>query len=877
MKSLVMIQVAVIAICAFGVPKGNERPPQVVHPPIKCWIKDIRYSQDWIVTVSGSDIKGMGTGTKYFSHDKAQTQTTSSMGVGIGAEANASASASTSGSSAATAGIKGRVKADAELRRRNSHDTCIGSEREENSSTEATITKRYAADDWKLRFTIHFKNTTTNQTFKYDPRENSGLRVIVSYEGKDYPMPVPAPELDLLAPGGEYSRDVVVDVKEDPVRYALRALDDNKELDSNVILATDSGFRFVDPETSDLRWSPSSTDYSIEVKIDFAMKYELAGKFPVRMQAGMAATYGQVLDVVSSTLPEGYKFVFNTNGLLSKVVGRDFGTFVNDDNGNVCAILAKVDGEIKGSLHSNETLSDRHVKNRLCFTEMGVVEILNGHRGNIICDTSLVSNCLSYIEKSLDSNYKMSANDLYSGACLAEEIGSYAQAAHFIARMDTRDKDELCTEDKSRFIKAAVKGNDVESFKALRYFGWGDTNRTILGYAAENGSLEIVKCLIEGLPQNECCKVDELIKGENKKSVGDAGKTPLFWAAKKGHLAVCQYLVAKGADVNRKFYDQDRKSDKIKEFDELVDEETVTNDTVRKYIEAEREISKVRSRWWGKPSDVTREKVYAWINAGVSPNSYLGGNWYLLSWMVNKREVAYVEWLIRKGAAVDDKYSTCPNDGYTALMLACEFGSTKLINTLISKGINFYATQDDGINAFYYAIKCKKYNCAQALLNHHFDVSKCSPMELEDDLIDPQRFVANFPKINDLCAKAERGDASSQYELGKLYAMGDSVVKDEHTAFELFQKAAAQDNADAQNELGKCYLRGLGTDKNYYNAFYWFNNAASKNHPEACYNMYRCYSKGWGVPKDAAKAEEYYKKAASLSWKDFPKRKWWPF
>ncbi|MFP4498322.1 MAG: ankyrin repeat domain-containing protein [Vulcanimicrobiota bacterium] len=54
---------------------------------------------------------------------------------------------------------------------------------------------------------------------------------------------------------------------------------------------------------------------------------------------------------------------------------------------------------------------------------------------------------------------------------------------------------------------------------------------------AASGNLEKIRTLVED-------------KKVNVNSRGYLGETPLYWAARNGHLEVAQYLVLKGADVN---------------------------------------------------------------------------------------------------------------------------------------------------------------------------------------------------------------------------------------------------------------------------------------------------------------------------------------
>lgn len=55
---------------------------------------------------------------------------------------------------------------------------------------------------------------------------------------------------------------------------------------------------------------------------------------------------------------------------------------------------------------------------------------------------------------------------------------------------------------------------------------------------------------------------------------------------------------------------------------------------------------------------------------------------------------------------------------------------------------------------------------------------------------------------------AEQGNQYAQYQLGKLYLMGEQTEKDVDTALSYLKQAAEQGNQYAQYVLGKLYLMG---------------------------------------------------------------------
>jgi TPR repeat protein len=111
-----------------------------------------------------------------------------------------------------------------------------------------------------------------------------------------------------------------------------------------------------------------------------------------------------------------------------------------------------------------------------------------------------------------------------------------------------------------------------------------------------------------------------------------------------------------------------------------------------------------------------------------------------------------------------------------------------------------------------------------------------------------------------LLAKAEKGEAQSQFETGAAFFSGEfSLATNYVEAVKWFRKAAERNLALAQYRLGNCYHEGLGVATNYMEAVKWFRKAAKQNLPRAQCNLGVCYAKGRGVPKDEAQAMKLYR------------------
>ena len=75
---------------------------------------------------------------------------------------------------------------------------------------------------------------------------------------------------------------------------------------------------------------------------------------------------------------------------------------------------------------------------------------------------------------------------------------------------------------------------------------------------------------------------------------------------------------------------------------------------------------------------------------------------------------------------------------------------------------------------------------------------------------------------------ADQGDARAQFNVGKMYYIGQGVPRDYAKADEWFQKAADQGFVYAQFNLGAAYESGsLGVPQDYALAHMWFNLASS--------------------------------------------------
>jgi TPR repeat protein len=117
------------------------------------------------------------------------------------------------------------------------------------------------------------------------------------------------------------------------------------------------------------------------------------------------------------------------------------------------------------------------------------------------------------------------------------------------------------------------------------------------------------------------------------------------------------------------------------------------------------------------------------------------------------------------------------------------------------------------------------------------------------------------PLMNDLLAKASKGDARAQVDVALRYRDGKGVTKDDAEAMKWAHRAADSGNADAMDFVGFAYLRGAVVKRNPGIAFGYFKAAADES-AQAAFNLGQCYFGAQGTEQDIPKALAWWKKAA---------------
>lgn len=120
-------------------------------------------------------------------------------------------------------------------------------------------------------------------------------------------------------------------------------------------------------------------------------------------------------------------------------------------------------------------------------------------------------------------------------------------------------------------------------------------------------------------------------------------------------------------------------------------------------------------------------------------------------------------------------------------------------------------------------------------------------------------------KANNLASRlkeAEGGDAIAQFNLGRMYALGEGVEKNEAEGVKWYEKAAEQGLVEAQYALGLSYLYGSGVPSNPAQSIKWFTKSAELGYATAQYSLGLIYYQGKGVHPDKVAAAKWHAMAA---------------
>lgn len=107
---------------------------------------------------------------------------------------------------------------------------------------------------------------------------------------------------------------------------------------------------------------------------------------------------------------------------------------------------------------------------------------------------------------------------------------------------------------------------------------------------------------------------------------------------------------------------------------------------------------------------------------------------------------------------------------------------------------------------------------------------------------------------------AEQGNADAQVLLGKMYLMGQGVLKDSETALKWFKASADQGNPDAQFFMGSIYLL---PQTDIPQGLKWLRLSAEQGNKDAQFLLGKAYIQGaQSLARDPVQAEMWLRLAA---------------
>jgi TPR repeat protein len=130
--------------------------------------------------------------------------------------------------------------------------------------------------------------------------------------------------------------------------------------------------------------------------------------------------------------------------------------------------------------------------------------------------------------------------------------------------------------------------------------------------------------------------------------------------------------------------------------------------------------------------------------------------------------------------------------------------------------------------------------------------------------------ISDADAFAELKARAQRGDAISQWAVAQAYGNGKYGLKSDKTeAFKWASKAADGGIADAALSIAHAYQTGDGTAADPAQAADWLLKAAQAGSAPAAFELGQLYDKGQGgLARDTAKADNLYQGAADLGDRD---------
>jgi TPR repeat protein len=112
--------------------------------------------------------------------------------------------------------------------------------------------------------------------------------------------------------------------------------------------------------------------------------------------------------------------------------------------------------------------------------------------------------------------------------------------------------------------------------------------------------------------------------------------------------------------------------------------------------------------------------------------------------------------------------------------------------------------------------------------------------------------------LEELIALAKGGDVEAQFNLGRIYDVGEIAPDSDVDAVKWYSMAAEQGFADAQFYLGLKYNHGEGVPESFTKAVDWYKKAASNGNASAQLNLGYMFYNGHGVARNNIMAHVWW-------------------
>ena len=731
-KTRTLLLLVTLAASVAG--RADERNrPQILEPPISIAILEASYTRDQMSTsVVFQSSKTWGEAKRTAANEidestqkevKGEIETRSHtaldtkfvFGVGGGGQI-------TGHQELNTHGVFSRQNKREETRRR--HQAMA----EESERTAATW-EQVSGSDWYLSLALQIKNNTPDE-LKFEPKADeldAYLNAkVTGVDGRVHYIKIPVKDKIVLKPYG--SQTIYPSIKEQraSTRNMLLGLEilgskfTSYSLKSSMEIVIDDNFPLCTCATQLVR-NVNHRIRPIVVSVEFGA---WKNQFPVRVSGLRAATYKEIFSSVNEYFKKGVStedvFLFADNGDLIEVSGRSIG--IPDSNGEI--VLINLDGEIRDRLSKEdlEKTPDRGVEaSEVSFFIRKVVDIADEPNKY---PKAVLDNCLKALK--MKEGACLSGDDRYAVGVLHHYEGDCSNAIHYLSKLTLAEFShlELTSGDKDNFYALAVMSgddlairdmanelgrpsnvknlfdgaitkDDPRVYQALVDVGFAYDD-VVLDRISERGATNLLLWVLRRCPthQREKKNINGVSAGGWFDNPDPTKWRPLMYAAVNGHLDACKILIEDDARVDEWL----KKGDDW--YDIMCDESYNKHPSTRNYIAAMREVRKiVDHRFREKELLSARPKVKIedlrrWVDAGVSPDAYLGTWWSVFSWAVELGDDKFVEYLLKKGANPNASYAKTPEKKYTALMLAAEKGNKNLVNMLLDLAANVGSTDE---------------------------------------------------------------------------------------------------------------------------------------------------------------------------------------